>query len=115
MSARYVIEGYQMFAKVLSIAALAAVTACGVAVAVDMPVKATPTTPAPFFFVNDNSISYSYYFTATDPGVAQTPKNVLNFTHFDVWACGTNFFTIDWLKSGSSDPVGGTAGSQGAT
>ena len=105
-----------MFARVLSLAALLAVTATGAASAADMPVKALkPVAPAPFFFVNENSIGYSYYFTATDPGVSKTAKNVLNFTHFDVWAYGTNFFTVDWLKSDTRDPVGGTAGSQGAT
>ena len=105
-----------MYRKILSLAALFAVTATGVAAAADMPVKAAkPITPAPFFFVNENSVGWAYQFTATDPGVSQTAKNVLNFTHFDVWAYGTNFFTIDWLKSDSKDPVGGTAGSQGAT
>jgi nucleoside-specific outer membrane channel protein Tsx len=33
---------------------------------------------------------------------------VLNFTHFDVWAYGTNFFTVDWLKAtnGKAPPFG---------
>ena len=51
-----------MFSRVLSLAALLAVTATGAASAADMPVKALkPVTPAPFFFVNENSIGYSYY------------------------------------------------------
>ena len=37
--------------------------------------------------------------TATNPGAGETPKDDVNFTHFDVWAYGTNFFTIDWLKA----------------
>lgn len=105
-----------MFARVLSLAAVVAVTAAGAVFAADMPVKALkPVAPAPFFFVNENSVGYSYYFTATDPGVSQTAKNVLNFTHFDVWAYGTNFFTVDWLKSDGRDPAGGVAGADGAT
>ena len=81
------------------------------ALAADLPnTKAPPAAPsiAPFFFVNDNSISLSYQFTATDPGYllngnSKFGKSVLNFTHFDVWGYGTNFFTIDLLKSGSLD------------
>lgn len=92
-----------MFAKVLSVAALVAMTAGGAAVAADMPVKAAKAVaPAPFFFVNDNSIGYHYEFEATNPGAGKTPKHVLTFTHFDVWAYGTNFINIDWLKATSS-------------
>jgi hypothetical protein len=34
-----------------------------------------------------------------------------NFTHFDVWAYGTNFFTVDWLKAtnGKAPPNGAPA------
>jgi hypothetical protein len=66
--------------------------------AADIPAKA-PSTPEPFFTVNDNSVGYAYVFTGTNPGAGQTPKHDLNFTHFDVWAYSTNFFTIDWLKA----------------
>ncbi len=31
-----------------------------------------------------------------------TAKNLVTFTHFDVWAYGTNFFNVDWLKATSS-------------
>jgi hypothetical protein len=102
-----------MFGRILSLAAVLAVSATGVAAAADMPVKAmAPAAPAPFFFVNDNSLSYSYQFTATDPGVAGTMgKNVVTFTHFDVWAYGTNFLTFDYLMSNQPDNVfGGTTG-----
>ena len=89
--------------KTLALAALVAATATGVASAADMPVKAlAPVSPAPFFFVNDNSLSYHYEFTATNPGAGKTPKNVFTFTHFDVWAYGTNFFNVDYLKATSS-------------
>jgi hypothetical protein len=77
-------------------------TAAGAASAADLPVKALKAAPAlPFFFVNDNSISYHYEFEATNPGAGKTPKNVLTFTHFDVWKYGTNFFNVDWLKATS--------------
>lgn len=103
--------GIKMFAKVLTIAARAmflAAMASGAAVAADMPVKAAKQiAPAPFFFVNDNSIGYRYEFTATNPGAGKTGKNVLSFTHFDVWQYGTNFFTVDWLKAtnGTTTPA----------
>ena len=99
-----------MSTRSLALAALIAAAAISQASAADMPVKAPPAPPpeAPFFFVNDNSISYHYEFNATNPGAGTTPKNVLNFTHFDVWAYGTNFFTVDWLKAtnGKTPPLG---------
>ncbi|MBR0752171.1 hypothetical protein JQ604_08240 [Bradyrhizobium jicamae] len=82
-----------------------------------LPAKARPTLPAdpPFFSVNDNRLTYSYQFTATDPGAystqpngtinGKTAKQVYSFTHFDIWAYGTNFFNIDTLKSGHNDPA----------
>src|SRR3978361_2429947 len=88
--------------KTLALAALIAASATGAALAADMPVKAVKAvSPAPFFFVNDNSISYHYEFMATNPGAGKTPKHVLSFTHFDVWQYGTNFFNVDWLKATS--------------
>jgi hypothetical protein len=90
-----------MYRKALGLAAILATTMVGTAFAADLPVKAPPkpAPPPPFFFVNENSVSLSYYFTATNPGAGTTPKQVVTFTHFDVWAYGTNFFTIDWLKA----------------
>ncbi len=68
--------------------------------AADVPVKsAVPTVPASVFLINDNSVGYYYAFTATNPGAGETPKNVLTFTHFDVWAYGTNFLNVEWLKA----------------
>lgn len=101
-----------MSCRTLALAAILAATASGIAGAADLPVKAAkPVSPAPFFFVNDNSISYSYQFTANNPGAGNTPKHVLSFTHFDVWAYGTNFFNVDWLKAtnGSAPPDGAPA------
>ena len=98
-------------------AAAATIATVGMASAADLPSKKGPAAavaPAPMFFVNDNTISYSYQFNATDPGVrGKFGKNVFSFTHFDVWAMGTNFFTIDLLKSPLQDPASG--GNAGAT
>ena len=100
-----------------SLIAAAAVSFATAGLAADLPSKKAPAAqaaPAPLFFVNDNTISYSYQFEATDPGVkGKFGKNVFSFTHFDVWAMGTNFFTIDLLKSPIQDPANG--GGSGAT
>jgi hypothetical protein len=94
--------------RALALAALLATTVTGGARAADMPVKATFKTPeVPFFIVNDNSMSYSYVFKGAVPGTGYTPKNVYSFTHFDVWAYGTNFLNVDYLKA----TKGGVAGS----
>lgn len=97
-----------MFSRILTAGALIA-AATSFATAADLPAKAPAPAPAsalPFFFVNDNTVSISQQFTATDPGVpGKTSKTVGNFTHFDVWAYGTNFFTIDVLKSSRTDPA----------
>ncbi len=97
----------------LSFAALAS---AGMARAADLPVKAVkPVKDIPFFLVIDDRISYSYIFTGTDPGAfsvkpgggldGHTAKQVYSFTHFDVWAYGTNFFTISMFKSDHNDPA----------
>lgn len=79
----------------------------GVAVAADMPVKAVkPIIDTPFFLVNDNRLTYAYQFSATDPGdPGKVGKQVYAFTHFDVWAYGTNFLNIEMLKSTANDPT----------
>jgi hypothetical protein len=108
--------------------AFAGVTA-GSAIAADMPVKAAaPVKEMPFFLVNDTSVSFTWYANATDPGVAGSSdrvnggiqgtgnsfsKYVGSATHFDVWAYGTNFFNIDYLRSSSKDPIRGVAGATG--
>jgi hypothetical protein len=93
------------------------------ALAADMRVRAVePPKPPPFFLVNENAITYSYAPTATDPFVGKTAKSIFTFSHFDVWAYGTNFFNVDLLKSDLRDPaipcltIGGpTTGCDGAT
>lgn len=76
-------------------------------------VKAAP--EIPFFLVNDNRLTYAYIFSGTDPGAfsphgdgtynGTTGKHVIAFTHFDVWAYGTNFVNIAAFKSGPNDPA----------
>lgn len=83
--------------------------------AADMPAKAAPVIMVPdnpFFGVNDNRLTYAYLPEATDPGVpGKTAKQVYNFSHYDVWAYGTNLFTISLNKSDHNDPArGGTGG-----
>jgi hypothetical protein len=73
--------------------------------AADMPVKAKPPVEPPLFTVNTNTVSYSYAFTATDPFVGKTAKNIFTFTHFDAWTYGTNLISIDLLKSDLRDPA----------
>jgi hypothetical protein len=114
-------------AAALSLATLAP---AGYASAADMAVKAVKAAPdLPFFFVIDDRVSFSYQFTATAPGSfvvnpngtinGNTAKQVYTFTHFDVWAYGTNFFNIEMLKSDHTDPAVGcvfaNTGCAGAT
>ncbi|MDB5602463.1 MAG: hypothetical protein JWN71_4507 [Xanthobacteraceae bacterium] len=112
---------FKSHVKPLALAAGLAAVLGGNALAADMPVKApiVKAAPVPFFFVNENSFSYSYRFTATDPGMSTTSKHVVSFTHFDVWAYGTNFFTADLLKSDDRDPanpcIAPSTGCAGAT
>src|SRR5216684_5133602 len=101
-----------LFASTTLAIAAATTTWPGSAFAADLPAKAkTPPPEAPFFLVNQNSLSYSYAFTANNPGAGKTPKDIVSFTHFDVWAYGTNFFNVDWLKAtnGSNPPNGAPA------
>jgi hypothetical protein len=101
-------------AALLSFATLAP---AGLASAADLPVKvkAKPVADAPFFFVIDDRLTYSWMPKGTDPGAfsfrpdgsinGTTQKSVYSFTHFDAWAYGTNFFTISMFKSGHNDPA----------
>jgi hypothetical protein len=111
------------------LAAIGAALAVGCAHAADlMPVKAAPQ-PIPFFIVNDNSVSFTYYPSATDPGVSGgsnvVPGGVFgekntfgryqgSIDHFDVWEYGTNFIHAEFNQYGSEDPSLGIPGSQGS-
>ena len=102
-------------AALLSFATLAPAS---FASAADLPykVKAKPVPDVPFFLVVDNRVTYSWMPKGTDPGAfslrpgggidGTTAKSVYSFTHFDVWAYGTNFFTISMFKSDHNDPAG---------
>jgi hypothetical protein len=111
-----------------ALAAFAATSMAGPVLAADMAVKAPMVKEQPFFTVNDNSVSFTWYPTATDPGVPGGSgsvnggipgqsnafnKYVGSATHFDVWAYGTDFFNIDFIQSDKNDPVGGIAGARG--
>ncbi len=101
-------------AAALSLATLAP---AGFASAADLPVKAKakPVADLPFFFVIDDRVTYSWMpkvpipafspSSRTARSTATTAKQVYSFTHFDVWAYGTNFFTISMFKSDHNDPA----------
>jgi hypothetical protein len=71
----------------------------------NMPLKAPAPAWTPFFFVSDTSVGVHWDPRATDPGVSVTAKTVLEITHFDAWALGTNFVNLDWLYSDRRDPA----------
>ena len=61
-----------------------------------------------------NIVGYRYAPSGSEPGVSdKVSKNVLTFTHISGDALGSNFFTIDLLKSAANDPAnGGARGAQ---
>lgn len=62
---------------------------------------------------SDDSVGLRYVSEQSEPGVShKVAKNVMNFTHVSGDNLGTNFFTIDLLKSNSVDPS--NAGPSGA-
>ena len=109
---------YRIKAFAAAALSLASLLPMSFASAADLPVKAKakPVADAPFFFVIDDRVTYSYIFSGTDPGAytvrpdgtinGKTAKSVYSFTHFDAWAYGTNFFTISMFKSDHNDPTG---------
>jgi len=104
------------FATALLSLATFATGATDAAKAADLPTKAKKA-PAdlPFFLVIDDRVSFSWMPKGTDPGMwsrrpdgsisGTTAKQVYSFTHFDLWAYGTNFFTISLFKSDHNDPA----------
>jgi hypothetical protein len=84
--------------------------------AADMPIKAAPVA-APFFLVNDNSISFTYFPGSTDPGVYSATYNAryqFDLTHFDVNRWGTNFIDFNYQQYGDKDPIQTMYGSKGS-
>jgi hypothetical protein len=88
-------------------AVFASLMSSGDAFAADLPVKApAPAAEAPFFFVNDNRLTYAYAFTGSYPGLAnQTASQVAAFTHFDAWAYGTNLINLQLIKYDHATPA----------
>lgn len=96
----------------------------------DMPVKAPPPPkPAPFFLVNDTSVSFTWYFDSTDPGVSGSSNTVPggifgqgntfyraqgSIDHFDVWEYGTNLIHLEVNQYGNQDPILGEPGAVGS-
>lgn len=117
-------------AKAVALAALISVSAGGFALAADMPMKAPPPPKAvPFFFVNDTSVSFTWFPNATDPGVSGSSATVpggvpgTGFTtgrysgeidHFDVWEYGTNLIHAEFDQYGPQDPEMGVPGANGS-
>ena len=109
---------YRTKAIAAAVLSLASLVPMSFASAADLPVKvkAKPIPEIPFFLVIDDRVTYSYIGKGTDPGVfsiqpngsinGSTAKSVYSFTHFDVWAYGTNFFGINMFKSDHNDPAG---------
>jgi len=109
---------YRTKAIAAAMLSLASFVPMSFASAADLPVKvkAKPVPEIPFFLVIDDRVTYSYIGRGTDPGVfsvrpdgtlnGNTAKSVYSFTHFDVWAYGTNFFSINMFKSDHNDPSG---------
>jgi hypothetical protein len=74
-----------------------------------------PVPDVPFFFVNDNRLTYSYQFETSDPGYwVKNPNGTYNgketiqtvaLTHFDVWQYGTNFANASFSLAGANDPA----------
>jgi len=63
---------------------------------------------------SDTSVGVRYVSDQSEPGVTdKVSKNVMTFTHVSGDNLGTNFFTIDLLKSSSVDPsASGPSGAQ---
>jgi hypothetical protein len=112
------------------LSAAMAMSVSGYAFAADMPIKAPPPPkPVPFFFVNDTSVSFTWYFNATDPGVSGmsniVPGGVAgtgntfyraqgSIDHFDVWEYGTNLIHLELDQYGNRDPIDGQPGAVGS-
>jgi hypothetical protein len=96
--------------------AMAVAASLTVAHAADMPVNAAPV-GAPFFLVNDNSVSFTYFPGSTDPGVYGATYNAryqFEVTHFDVNSWGTNFIDFNFQQNGKKAPVQTMYGAQGS-
>jgi hypothetical protein len=108
---------YRNIASATALLSLATLLPAGLAGAANLPVKASAkkAPELPFFLLIDDRVSFSWMPRGTDPGVysirpdgsvnGKTAIQVYSFTHFDIWAYGTNFFTISMYKSDKNDPA----------
>jgi hypothetical protein len=89
------------------VGATVVLAASGVANAADLPTKApAPVAEVPFFFVNDNRLTYAYEPNGAEPGYAnKTAVQTVALTHFDVWAYGTNFANVLYVKEDHAAPA----------
>lgn len=123
-------KSFKQNAKAVLLAAALTVSAGGLASAADMAVKSPKPAPAPpFFFVNDTSVSFTYFFDYLDPGVAGSsnvvPGGVGNtgnkfgmaqgsLDHFDVWEYGVTLIHAELNQYSKRDPIGGDPGANGS-
>lgn len=64
---------------------------------------------------SDTSMGISYGSDYREPGVnGDIAKTVLNLTHASGYKYGSNFFSVDILKSDSKDPAAGVGNTDGA-
>jgi len=116
-------------AKAFAFAAFVAAAAGGSAYAADLPMKAPPPPkPVPFFFVNDTSVSFTYFFDYLDPGVSGSSNTVPggiagqsnafgmaqgSLDHFDLWEYGATLIHTEVNQYSDHAPIGGLAGAAG--
>lgn len=72
--------------------------------------KAKPKAEPPFFFINDNRITYSWYRGAIQGYSPRSSNSLATFTHFDAWAYGTNLVALQYFGSDHSAPTAPCAG-----
>ena len=77
------------------------------AVAADLPAQApAATAPPPFFLFSSTVLEYRFEPQGTDVGFPHFfPKQIANITHVDAYQYGTNFISVDVLKSTGADPA----------
>ncbi len=97
-------------AALLSFAALASANTARAADVDYKPVvkapKVKPAAEVPFFFINDNRLTYAYTGQGVYPGASnKIARQTFAFTHFDAWAYGTNFINVILDKSNIADPA----------
>jgi hypothetical protein len=63
---------------------------------------------------SSSSVGYRYAPKSIEKGLDTVRKDIFNFTNVSGDKLGTNFFTIDYLKSASGDPATGTNDPEGA-